>query len=253
MGSVQALLSTKPPKHTEREPNTSMKLYKLGFQSLLLGEHCYLDSTDECYFADVYECCQRQGLKSIIRQLKHRFQPAIAYLARELATTIPLEWRRDFTFVPMPPSSGAIDGIRLLVKQLGVTDVRSLLQHRTKTPTSSGGWRLSPRQRSALLVVDELIARPCPKAIVVVDDVLATGSHFRGAKVVLQQRWPGIRIIGLFLTRACSRHRRRCYRQMRVRNTPAKWGVVPCDQVVLGLHGRLDEAEPRLRAARADP
>jgi predicted amidophosphoribosyltransferase len=38
--------------------------------------------------------------------------------------------------------------------------------------------------------------------IVLTDDVLTTGSHFKGAAMVLQQRYPGVTIVGLFLARA---------------------------------------------------
>jgi orotate phosphoribosyltransferase len=46
---------------------------------------------------------------------------------------------------------------------------------------------------------------PEPEALVIVDDVLATGSHFRAAKKIVRKKWPHMRVIGVFLARACWR------------------------------------------------
>jgi hypoxanthine-guanine phosphoribosyltransferase len=62
-----------------------------------------------------------------------------------------------------------------------------------------------PERRAKLLTLNELEADPEPKAVVIVDDVLATGSHFRAAKMVVRQRWPHMRVIGVFLARVGGR------------------------------------------------
>jgi orotate phosphoribosyltransferase len=45
-------------------------------------------------------------------------------------------------------------------------------------------------------------ANPAPEKIVVFDDVLTGGSHFKAMKIVLRQRYPEVDIIGLFLARS---------------------------------------------------
>ncbi len=52
-----------------------------------------------------------------------------------------------------------------------------------------------------LYAINEAIALPSPTHIIVVDDVLTTGSHFVAMKSVLAQRYPTAWIGGLFIAR----------------------------------------------------
>ncbi len=188
-----------------------MKLHQLNWRLLLLGEHCYLDTGDECYFTDEYECRYRQGIKTQILSLKRGSTSAILGAAESLASALPPEWGPDYTFVPMPPSQGATSPLRSMVRQLPVRDIRDLLVQVRDTPPSHGGWRPTPEQRAKFMALNELEVDPKPTAVVIVDDVLATGSHFRAAKVLIRGRWPNMRVIGLFLARACFRLKGSCY------------------------------------------
>jgi predicted amidophosphoribosyltransferase len=181
------------------------KLRKLNWRLLLQGEHCYLDPGDECYFADSYECRQRSGIKPLIILLKRRDRATTLRVARQLSVALPLEWKKSYTFVPMPPAAGTSSGLMHMVERLGVKDVRKLLSQQEDTLSSHNGWRPSPKQRQQLLLLDKRLSVRKPEVVVVVDDVLTTGSHFRAAKMVIRQKWPGIRVIGLFVARACSR------------------------------------------------
>jgi len=189
-----------------------MTLHKLNWRLLLLGEHCYLDSSDECYFLDLYECRCRRGNKPVIIQLKRRDDSAVAYAAEQLASSLPPEWSHH-TFVPMPPCYGKLSAVRDIVRRLPVTDVRDLLAQRRGTPSSHDGWRPTPVERSFLMQLDETQANPKPSTMIIVDDVLTTGSHFRAAKTVVRRRWPEVRVIGLFLARVCSRRKQGCFQE----------------------------------------
>ncbi len=183
-----------------------MKLHRLSHECLLLGAHCYLDPADECYFIDEYGGDDRTGMKSQILSLKRGNKSAIAKLAQQLASVLPLEWRANYTFIPMPSSSGAINSVRLMVEQMHSGDTRELLLQMEDTPSSHNGWRPMPAERAKLLTLNELERDPEPKGVVVVDDVLTTGSHFRAAKATLRRRWPRVRVIGAFLAHACWSH-----------------------------------------------
>ena len=194
-----------------------MKLHKLNRQLLLLGEHCYLDTSDDCYFTDVYQCRQRRGNKALIMRLKEKDKSTIADVAEQLSGALPPQWRRSATFIPMPPSVGkssAVSAVIDIVSQLRVADTRDLLVQRCDTLPSHAGWRPAPLHRSELLTVREDSLGTDPTSVVVVDDVLTTGSHFRAAKIVLRRRWPCVRVIGLFIARACSRRYNSCFWEM---------------------------------------
>ncbi len=180
-----------------------MKLHELSWQMLLLGQHCYLDTTDECYFIDEYDSFNGTGMKPQILSLKRGNESAIVGLTQQLASALPLEWCTNYTFVPMPASSGATSPLRLLLGRLHVEDTRDLLMQIEDTPSSHNGWRPTPQERAKFLRLNELEVDPEPEAVVIVDDVLATGSHFRAAKMILRQRWPHMRVIGVLLARAC--------------------------------------------------
>jgi len=46
-------------------------------------------------------------------------------------------------------------------------------------------------------------ADPAPDIVVLFDDVLTTGSHFKGIEIVLGERSPGVTVFGLFLAAPC--------------------------------------------------
>ena len=188
-----------------------MNLHRLNRHTLLLGEHSYLDMSDECYFTDAYECRLREGVRSRILALKRGHEPAIVEMAAELAPLLPSEWTATYTFVPMPSSSGTFGGLVSMIKRTPASDVRDLVLQDGKTPPSHNGWRLTPKERQGILIVNELVVDPQPHGVVIVDDVLTTGSHFRAAKTTIRNRWKSIRVIGLFLARACSIAKSRCH------------------------------------------
>lgn len=184
-----------------------MNLYRVPSDLLLLGEHCFLDCSDECYFTDVYDCRQRRGIKSTVLRLKRGCPAAIDEVAVQLRPLLRARWSAH-TFVPIPSSDGTNRPISTLLNRLVLSDTRELLEQRKATPA---GWRLLPAGRAELLTVNELVADPRPDAVMLVDDVLTTGSHFRAARNALRERWPGMPIVGLFLARTCSRRQQRCY------------------------------------------
>lgn len=184
-----------------------MKLSKIESRLFLLGEHSYLDSSDECYFANAYDSPNQPAVKPFIISLKQGDKSAILAAAKELVSILPHDWVQRFTFVPMPSSRCDKDSVKTIVQKMPVTDARVLLLQKENTPASHRrGWRPTPIYRSGFMRLNEAETDPKPGTIVVVDDVLATGSHFRAAKTVLRERWPNIRVIGLFLARAYLRY-----------------------------------------------
>lgn len=81
-------------------------------------------------------------------------------------------------------------------------DVRELItQTGNIRAAHSAATRLRPEEIATHYAVDESAADPFPKEIILFDDVLTTGAHFKAAKKLLGERFPGIRIIGVFIAR----------------------------------------------------
>lgn len=131
---------------------------------------------------------------------------AIAYAAKALGILLsgPL---RGVTFVPIPPSRPTSDpehDQRLLQILQAVRprlpDIRPLVY------LSSEGFDakqkgLRPAERAEHYSVDEEYADPEPESIVLFDDVLTTGCHFKAMEIALKDRFPEVEILGLFLAR----------------------------------------------------
>jgi len=132
---------------------------------------------------------------------------AITFAAYALSKLIPEEWKRPSTFVPVPPSLIKSDpghDERLLTVLSSIyprlSDVRELVLLNENTVSKEK--QISPTERADNYRINENCASPDPAHIVIVDDVLTTGSHFKGVMRILQERYPGVGIVGLFLARA---------------------------------------------------
>jgi predicted amidophosphoribosyltransferase len=191
---------------------------------LLAGDHHWLSGGEGCYFLREYTSEVGYGFSetnSLINNLKKplsvRGTPqwkykgkAIRQVAREFVATIDAEWLETVTLVPMAPSKTPDheeydDRMLQVVERMdelhgGGLDVRDLLRQRESVEAASrGGERLRPGQLEALLEIDE--AEPSPELVVLVDDVLTTGAHFVAGKRVLQRRFAGVPVVGLFVAR----------------------------------------------------
>lgn len=194
-------------------------------------DHSLLSAADCCYYLWEYAPRRHPGAapgNQLIRNLKIapsalqrqpsrlRFKRrAIAHAARALRRLIPREWPQGASFVPMPCSkvSGACDHDDRMLKVLRRAfrgrdaDIRELLSMtRSMSADHSAARRASYRQlRGALQVRDD--GRPAlRRTVVVVDDVLNSGKHFKVAQELLAARYGVTNVQGLFLAR-CIRAR----------------------------------------------
>ena len=116
----------------------------------------------------------------------------------------------QLTFVPVPPSRARGDPlyddrlVRMLraIRPAPPLDVRELVvQTASMIPAHERDDRPDPRAVEALYRIDGPLLEGCRPTIVVVDDMLTTGAHFRAAKSVIVQALPEATVIGLFLVR----------------------------------------------------
>jgi hypothetical protein len=193
-----------------------------------VSQHFLLRSTDVCYH--VWEYTRRGGFSAsptnnLISNLKKKpskvlqnpregpwKEQAISYCAQALRRLMNRPWIEGYgTLVPVPCSkiAGHADHddrlIRVLLKAFDgfTTDIRPLL---TQTSSTTADHETTERQRFEQLLavtrVDEAIVGTGARSqIMVFDDVLNSGKHFKVAQQLLGQRFPGTPIIGVFLAR----------------------------------------------------
>jgi hypothetical protein len=187
-------------------------------------DHFYLTPTDDCYFLGEYTA--RKGYAfSATNQLILNFkksintrhtaqwrykEQAIGDAAAAFRTALNDEWLNIATVVPVPPSKAKNDALyddRLVRMLHGIRgqpclDVRELVLQRTSTAAVHDQEnRPTPDQVQANYGIDDALRNPAPQVIGLFDDVLTTGAHFHAASAVLQQAFPGVRVIGLFIAR----------------------------------------------------
>lgn len=194
---------------------------------LLRRDHRHLTEQDRCYFLGKYTAgagFEYSPINSVISNFKksmdrkdrpeewrHKERATL-----ELASSFKRAfgtWTNGFTFVPVPPSRSREDPLYddRLVRMLGLVQPRPALDIRdmvtqvvSSDPSHLGGTR-DPKAIASLYTVDARLLGPTRPCIAIVDDVLTTGAHYRAMKVVLADYFPGVPILGFFLTRSVRR------------------------------------------------
>lgn len=188
-----------------------------------MGDHYYLDGDDSCYYMGEYTA--RRGYtfsgtnqlifnfkKSVDRrgrpEWRHKIN-AINTVATSLHTVMGTS-AANATFVPVPPSKAKNDDLyddRLLqvlsgYKALnGDVDFRELITQTASTDSAHDDNRLSPDDYSKLYTIDNSLTQGVRQDILILDDVITTGSHYKAMQNTLQNQFPGHRIHGVFIAR----------------------------------------------------
>jgi hypothetical protein len=198
--------------------------------SLTLGQHHFLQSSDLCYY--IWEYTPRAGFiaspsNQLILNLKKKpsriatdlaqfihKENAIAYAGRAIRSLINRRWLEVHgTLVAMPGSKvpGHADYDDRLTRVLHSAcdgyqaDIRPLLMQVASTDADhESTLRQSPRELHRVLRINEAVALPTRPQILIFDDVLTTGKHFKVAQNLLRARFPQAKISGLFLARCIS-------------------------------------------------
>ncbi len=192
---------------------------------LTRGDHAFLGAADEVYFWGEYHV--GKGYKhgptnSLISNLKksptlrgtsqypHK-ENAIRRIGQAFCHTIKAS-QGPFTVVPVPPSKvpgePEYDDRMLQIAGLAVAGTTSVARELVRQTASyeashlaGGGHRIRPEELMAFYEIGANEAAP-HDVILVIDDVLTAGAHFRAMKDTIRQRFPGKRVIGLMAARA---------------------------------------------------
>jgi hypothetical protein len=187
-------------------------------------DHSYLGPDDLCYFLGEYTA--RKGFShsdtnNLILNLKKDMsrrgraewqykERAILTAAAALRVSISTSWLENATFVPVPPSKAKDDPLyddrltRVLaaINKERPVDCRELIvQDKSTDAVHESSHRLGPDDIYELYKLDKKLLKPPPQKILVVDDVLTTGAHFKAAKRILSDEFPAATIVGCFIAR----------------------------------------------------
>jgi hypothetical protein len=206
-------------------PPIPEKLWRIDESTV--GQHFLLRATDRCYY--VWEYTAGKGydfsptnnlisnLKTkptqIAKTPKRNFwkQQAINHSAsalRQLLGQAFVEQRA--TFIPVPGSKAAGDPdyddrvLEVLRRafQGWAADVRPILElTRSTRADHESGERLSYDEFLAITRLNDPSGRVPRSVVVIVDDVLTSGKHFKVGQNLISARYSGVEIRGLFLAR----------------------------------------------------
>lgn len=196
-----------------------------SIDQLLLPDHYYLGVDDECYFYGEYtvkggfaHSSTNRLILNFKKDMNRRGNPDWRYKGeaiREVANTFTSlnDWPQlqNFTWIPIPPSKDKSDPdhddrliqtLQAMKASFQNLDFRELVRIKQSRPAAHGNEnRPTPQNHYSNFEIDESLAAPAPASIVVFDDVLTTGSGFKAMKRLLSEKFPGVRIIGVFIAR----------------------------------------------------
>lgn len=184
----------------------------------LMPQHYFLEDTDICIFHGEYVkgAGYTGRTNSLIHNLKkkpsapHQNYKATAIKdCANLLEAISPKALQSQTFVPVPPSKaiGHPDYDNRLTRILNLVntaklDVRELVYQKASLSSShTSSDRTSISDLIKNYCIDESLTEPQPSNIIIFDDVLTTGRHFKAMQTVMRNRFPDSEIRGLFIAR----------------------------------------------------
>ena len=183
--------------------------------------HTYLRAEDDCSYLIEYTARRAfnySEANSFINNLKKKpsvkgtYQwrhklAAIRDAADTLSRELPKDWLKKSIFVPIPPSKAKKhpeydDRMLQVLKKIEGADIRELVyQVRSMEATHVSSDRHSIEDLVANYRINEELANPEPKHIVIVDDMMTAGAHYRAMLKILKKRFPNATFCGVFLAR----------------------------------------------------
>lgn len=206
-------------------PPIPQKLRKIDASTL--ADHFFLDGADSCFY--IWEYAARKGYSfspanSLVWNLKirpsaleqapvryrHKLE-AMLHAAEALRTFMSREFvEASATFIPIPCSKkvGDAEYDNRLLRILSIAfdgwkaDVREALQLTHSTPADhESAERLGFDELLGLTSTTASMDTALRPIVVILDDVLNSGKHFKVAQQRMRERYPDVEIRGLFLAR----------------------------------------------------
>jgi predicted amidophosphoribosyltransferase len=189
-----------------------------------LREHHYLDSSDDCFFfgelspgLDNWTPTKKlvYNLKKKPNETGYQYKAgAIRQTALLLLNAIKPSSFGEITLIPIPPSKVEgdpeyDDRMWLVLEELKRNlqpdldiDIRKLVyQTESYQASHKSSTRVSAEHLDSIYQINDSGLLPAPNRIVIIDDVLTSGCHFKAMKKILLTTFPNAKIQGIFVAR----------------------------------------------------
>jgi hypothetical protein len=191
----------------------------------LLPEHKYLTAEDDCFFLLTYRSYRRFGRNTdnaLIMDFKIEMNAkgtpewnkkiaAIEKIAAMFDQSLPMLTQPNTIFVPMPPSKRKDNPLyddrmtkllKLFCNDREHSDLREIISIINSSAAShKGGKKLPPEEIIKNLELDLNMCDDKKKNIILFDDVITSGAHFKACQQLLQPQFPDSDIKGIFIGR----------------------------------------------------
>lgn len=189
-----------------------------------LSDHHYINNDDECYFILSYTSgkgfnySQENSLISNLKKgMDKKDKPEWVYKGRAIKEcakylkeiNIQSAFSEDITLVPIPPSKAKDDPeyddrlSQILHEAFGSKlDIRDLIIQKESTKSAhTSDEKRDPEKIAQNYKINEEESIGVKNCIILFDDVITSGAHFKAAENVLLEAFPFCQIKGLFIAR----------------------------------------------------
>ncbi|WP_392471393.1 hypothetical protein ACF3OC_08385 [Sphingobacterium cellulitidis] len=191
-------------------------------------DHSFLDENDDCFYFAEYPTGKKEDnynnpvyslINNIKKPVSQKNQPYYKYKIRDIqrcSKALVDIFNKygdigEYTIVPVPPSKTKnnpnydprlMDILSGLTTTFNNADVRELIVAKSDmTPSHESSIRPSINKLKSNYMIDEGLIQGCRKDIILFDDVLTSGAHFKACKELLLEYSPDSDIIGYFIAR----------------------------------------------------
>lgn len=188
--------------------------------ALIRRDHSFLEESDNCYFLGEFRSKEYKNPGTDLIGNFKKGPEATGYPAkyrndaiRQIGETLARTKYQGRLFVPVPPSEApddplidhrlrlALEAAREFKPDFAFAELVYQAHATRKSHVDDGLGRVSVEELLDVYRLNESLIDAPPQSIVILDDVLTTGRHYRAMRTYLGRHFPSAAYIGLFVCR----------------------------------------------------